>query len=81
MLGPVPDEQAASQGGPSQAARPWTALDHETESADTPVRALIRVPRAEGSALARALQSAQAARSPRKDAGVARVQLDPAELI
>ena len=45
------------------------------------MRALIRVPRAEGSALARALQSAQAARSPRKDAGVARVQLDPAELI
>ena len=84
VLGPVPDEQAAasqggsSQGGPSLDGPPQ---DHETESADTPVRALIRVPRAEGSALARALQSAQAARSPRKDAGVARVQLDPAELI
>ncbi len=46
-----------------------------------PVRALIRVPRAEGSALAKALQSAQAIRSPRKDHGSVRVQLDPAELI
>jgi len=45
------------------------------------VRALIRVPRTEGSALARALQSAQATRSPRKDSGGVRVQLDPAELI
>jgi primosomal protein N' (replication factor Y) (superfamily II helicase) len=45
------------------------------------VRALIRVPRAEGSALAKALQSAQAIRSPRKDHGSVRVQLDPAELI
>jgi primosomal protein N' (replication factor Y) len=79
VLGPVPDEHAAApQDGPSPDGPP---RDHETESADTPVRALIRVPRAEGSALARALQSAQAARSPRKDAGVARVQLDPAELI
>jgi primosomal protein N' (replication factor Y) (superfamily II helicase) len=84
VLGPVPDEQAApSQGSPSQSSPSVDGppQDHETESADTPVRALIRVPRAEGSALARALQSAQAARSPRKDAGVARVQLDPAELI
>jgi primosomal protein N' (replication factor Y) len=84
VLGPVPDEQAAaSHGGPSQGgpALDGPPQDHETESADAPVRALIRVPRAEGSALARALQSAQAARSPRKDAGVARVQLDPAELI
>ena len=69
---------AAPQDGPSPDGPP---RDQETESADTPVRALIRVPRAEGSALARALQSAQAARSPRKDAGMARVQLDPAELI
>jgi primosomal protein N' (replication factor Y) len=54
----------------------------ETEDAeDSPVRALIRVPRTEGSALARALQSAQATRSPRKDGGGVRVQLDPAELI
>ena len=44
------------------------------------MRALIRVPRAEGSALARALQSAQATRSPRKDHAV-RVQLDPGEVL
>jgi primosomal protein N' (replication factor Y) (superfamily II helicase) len=55
----------------------------ETEDGgdDAPVRALIRVPRTEGSALARALQSAQVTRSPRKDGGAVRVQLDPAELI
>jgi primosomal protein N' (replication factor Y) len=75
VLGPVPDEHAlAADDGP--------APENEAPGAvDTPVRALIRVPRAEGSALARALQSAQAARSPRKDTGIARVQLDPAELI
>ena len=54
--------------------------DH-AEQEDAPVRALIRVPRAEGSALARALQSAQATRSPRKDHGAVRVQLDPAEVL
>ena len=54
--------------------------DHAEEE-DAPVRALIRVPRAEGSALARALQSAQATRSPRKDHGAVRVQLDPAEVL
>jgi primosomal protein N' (replication factor Y) len=76
VLGPVPDEHVlAAEDGASD--------DNEKtpDGADAPVRALIRVPRAEGSALARALQAAQAARSPRKDAGVARVQLDPAELI
>jgi primosomal protein N' (replication factor Y) (superfamily II helicase) len=74
VLGPVPDEHAAAaEDGPVEeigAANPGA-----------PVRALIRVPRAEGTALARALQSALATRSPRKDGGVARVQLDPAELI
>jgi primosomal protein N' (replication factor Y) len=44
-------------------------------------RALLRVPRADGLALARALHAAQAARSARKEGGGARVQLDPAELI
>jgi len=44
-------------------------------------RALLRVPRAEGLALARALHAAQAARSARKEGGGVRVQLDPAELI
>ncbi len=43
-------------------------------------RALIRIPRADGLALARALHTAQAARSARKDGGAVRVQLDPAEV-
>jgi primosomal protein N' (replication factor Y) len=76
VLGPVPDEHVlAAEDG---------AFDDDekgSDGGDAPVRALIRVPRAGGSALARALQAAQAARSPRKDAGIARVQLDPAELI
>ncbi len=43
-------------------------------------RALIRIPRTDGLALARALHAAQAARSARKDGGAVRVQLDPAEV-
>jgi primosomal protein N' (replication factor Y) len=43
-------------------------------------RALIRVSRDDGPALARALHAAQASRSARKDGAPVRVQLDPAEL-
>ena len=43
-------------------------------------RALIRIPRADGLVLARALHVAQAARSARKDGAAVRVQLDPAEV-
>jgi primosomal protein N' (replication factor Y) len=43
-------------------------------------RALIRTPRPDGLALARALHAAQAARSARKDGNLVRVQLDPAEV-
>jgi primosomal protein N' (replication factor Y) len=45
------------------------------------VRALIRVPRKDGAALAAGLHAAQSLRSARKDTEVVRVQLDPAELI
>jgi primosomal protein N' (replication factor Y) len=45
------------------------------------VRALIRIPRPGGLALAAALREAQAARAARKDTGQVRVQLDPADLI
>jgi primosomal protein N' (replication factor Y) len=51
------------------------------EPAGQPVRALIRVPRPGGAALAAALHAAQAIRSARKDSGAVRLQLDPAELI
>ncbi len=49
----------------------------DTEPAE---RALIRIPRTDGLALARALHAAQAARSARKDGAAVRVQLDPAEV-
>ena len=47
---------------------------------DPAERALIRIPRTDGLALARALHAAQAARSARKDGGAVRGQLDPAEV-
>jgi primosomal protein N' (replication factor Y) len=67
VLGPIPVEQ------PQQALQPG-AWEEE-------VRALVRAPRADGAALAKALQAAQAGRSARKEGGGVRVQLDPAELI
>jgi primosomal protein N' (replication factor Y) (superfamily II helicase) len=68
ILGPVPVEQPVPFT--QQAAQPQEQ-----------VRALVRAPRAEGAALAKALQAAQAGRSARKEGGGVRVQLDPAELI
>ena len=64
VLGPVPVE--AAPGHPAQ---------DETQE-----RALIRIGRQDGLALARALHAAQATRSARKDGGPVRVQLDPAEV-
>jgi primosomal protein N' (replication factor Y) len=69
ILGPIP----AEIGGP---AGPNTA----EPDADPAERALIRIPRTGGLALARALHAAQAARSARKDGAPVRVQLDPAEV-
>ena len=69
VLGPVPEEGDHPE-----------EEDHPEDPDSIRVRALIRVPRAEGSALARALQSAQATRSPRRDHAV-RVQLDPGEVL
>jgi primosomal protein N' (replication factor Y) (superfamily II helicase) len=66
VLGPVPVESSARAAGQA-----------ETDA----VRALVRTPRDHGAALARALHAAQAARSARKESGVVRVQLDPAEVI
>ena len=67
ILGPVPlaGSPAAGSAGTSEEQ----------------VRALVRVPRSGGLALAAALKAARAIRSARKDAGVVRLQLDPAELI
>jgi primosomal protein N' (replication factor Y) len=55
-------------------------LNGATHDAEPTERALIRMPRPDGLALARALHAAQAARSARKDGAVLRVQLDPAEV-
>ncbi len=58
---------------------PVEALGRDV-SAETQERALIRIGRRDGLALARALHAAQATRSARKDGGTVRVQLDPAEV-
>jgi primosomal protein N' (replication factor Y) (superfamily II helicase) len=56
-------------------------FDQSAEPGNDQVRALVRAPRADSAALARALQAAQAGRSARKEGGGVRVQLDPPELI
>jgi len=65
LIGTVP---AGEAGGPGEAGR-------------SGVRALIRIPRPGGLALAAALRAAQAARAARKETGQVRVQLDPPELL
>ena len=67
VLGPVPAGGEPAPGGAGAGGEQ--------------VRALIRVPRSGGLALAAALRTAQAVRSARKEAGIVRLQLDPAELI
>jgi primosomal protein N' (replication factor Y) len=56
-------------------------LEQSAHPEEELVRALVRAPRAQGGALAKALQAAQAGRSARKEGGGVRIQLDPAELI
>jgi len=70
ILGPVPAVGLAVGSARSRGA----SDDEATE------RMLVRVPRAEGQALAAAMKIGQAARSARKAAGVVRVELDPAIL-
>ncbi len=52
----------------------------EQGALEADVRALVRVPRAAGAALARAVAASLAVRSARREGGTVRVQLDPAEL-
>jgi primosomal protein N' (replication factor Y) (superfamily II helicase) len=76
-------EFVGSAGLPSQAEvlgpvpAEMNGADHDPQEQE---RALIRIPRADGLALARALHATQAARSARKDGAAVRVQLDPAEV-
>jgi len=75
VLGPVPVSARPSNAAAAADAPPAPAPE-------TPqVRALIRVPRKDATALAASLHAAQSLRSARKDTQVIRVQLDPAELI
>ena len=67
VLGPVELEPAAGGGRPAAPPRPRE-------------RALLRVPRAEGRALAAALHAAQAARTARKAPDPVRIRLDPVEI-
>ena len=70
VLGPVPAEAFPARGaGKDPAGQP-----------ELQERALIRISRKEGLALARALHVAQATRSARKEGAAVRVQLDPAEV-
>ena len=70
VLGPVPVETVPARH----------VGQHPAAAAEPQERALIRIGRRDGLALARALHAAQATRSARKDGGVVRVQLDPAEV-
>ena len=75
VLGPVPQQGGSGGMGPPRIGGDTGGVAPPGES-----RALIRIARRDGLALARALHAAQAARSARKDGGVVRVQLDPAEV-
>lgn len=68
VLGPVP--AAPARGAPGPAPEPAAA----------PVRAIVRVDRIRGGALARALATTSAARTARKEPGSVRVQVDPSSL-
>jgi primosomal protein N' (replication factor Y) (superfamily II helicase) len=85
VLGPVPAEPGGpggpGPGGYGGAGSP-PVIGGGLEGVVPPEesRALIRIPRPDGLALARALHAAQASRSARKDGAAVRVQLDPAEV-
>ena len=70
---------SAAEGSAFEVLGP-VPVERPAQQGDDQVRALVRVPRSEGAALARALQAAQAGRSARKEGGGVRVQLDPPEL-
>jgi len=71
---------SASDAGAFEVLGP-VPVEQPAQQGDDQVRALVRVPRSGGAALASALQAAQAGRSARKEGGGVRVQLDPPELI
>jgi primosomal protein N' (replication factor Y) len=78
VLGPLP---ALNGSAARSVAGPGRRSADSPELAPEAVRYLIRVPRSEGTELARALRAAQADRTAAKEPGLVRVQLDPAALI
>ncbi len=77
VIGPVPVADGRRPAGQGHRDGEPDGGDPRPEAA----RMLVRVDRRHGTALAAALRGAQAARSARKDAGLVRLQLDPAELL
>ncbi len=73
VLGPVPLPAGRGRPGGPEGEGGGTGPDI--------VRYLVRVPRSEGTDLAAALHAGQADRTARKEAGLLRVQLDPAALV
>ncbi len=85
VLGPVATDGGGSPGGHGDApvaggGAAGGGAGGGARAGDA-ARALIRVPRPGGAALARALQVAQAVRSAHKEPGAVRVQLDPPDVI
>ena len=83
VLGPIPVQYQGDTGGPGGSGGmgpPRIGGDTGGGAPPGASRALIRIGRRDGLALARALHTAQATRSARKDGGAVRVQLDPAEV-
>lgn len=70
VLGPVPQPEPLAPGAAAV-----------QESLDPPVRTLVRVPVAQGRALARSLAASLAVRSARREGGTVRVRLDPEEML
>ncbi|RZQ65635.1 primosomal protein N' [Amycolatopsis suaedae] len=82
----TPDAVAALLGeadlpGSAEVLGPVPLGEVDAEGRSERERALVRVPRSDGAALAAALAAAQRGRVARKEADPARVQLDPLELI
>jgi primosomal protein N' (replication factor Y) (superfamily II helicase) len=80
LLGPLPTAEGRAGTAEGRAGTAEGRAGTAGPEPDT-IRYLVRVPRSEGSALALALRSGQAARTAAKEPGVVRVQLDPAALI
>jgi primosomal protein N' (replication factor Y) len=76
VLGPVPDRVPDSRPDP----RPHPTNGTSSQADEPSVRAVVRVDRAHGPALARALQAAQGLRDARKATDGVRIRVDPPDL-